>query len=576
MNGFRLMLGLGVAALLVQPSEAHTPRIAAIQQQPIPGVGTTVWIDEIDLGDGGVWMAEVDTDVAQGKVVLRSGQIALREGDAVAPAPASIARFQSLSMARNGELAAINILGGTSSYNDDGGVYGGGTGLLLQEGAPVVGGSWTPGTFYVFFNDVIVNANRQALVRGYVDDPLVGDNLDYFMSIVTYDASGSLVNQTFVVHEFDFLPGMIAPVAAIELGPDEAGFNSSGQALFTAYLDTGAQTVGDSTIWLWDGTTHTLLAREGDPSPVAGRLWGSLYQPRLSLNDAGDWAAITRLDGDQASDEILVRNGAKVAQEGDRLPSLGGHRLRGFGGCGARLDDAGNVLWWGRWDDPDQTRNRGLFLNDELLIQTGRVRVDGMLLAEIDDQPGALAISPDGRWVMFRGTFLNGRRAALLIDREEPLRRFCFGQDYVSPCPCGTSAPDAGCDNSFGTGGARLSVGGEPSLANDSLFFFVDGLPPDTLVVFLEDSVPPPTDAGLLFGDGTLCSGGGFSFLAARYAEGGVSGLGASGGPAISTLGFVGGPGDVRYYQAIYRNQRPFCTSDGFNLSSGLRVIWQP
>jgi hypothetical protein len=347
--------------------------------------------------------------------------------------------------------------------------------------------------------------------------------------------------------------------------------------LFTAHLDTGAQTVGDSTVWLWDGASYTMLARDGDPSPVAGRMWGSLFHPRLSLNDAGDWVVIDRLDStDQLTDEIIVKNGAKLVQEGDALATLGGHRLRGFGSGGARLDDAGNVLWWGRWDDPDQTRNRGLFLNDRLLVQTGRVRIDGMLLTEIDDRPGALAITPDGRRILFRGTFENGRRAALTLDLDEPIQRFCFGQDYVSACPCGTSAPEAGCDNSFGTGGARLRVGGEPSLANDTLFFQVDGLPPDALMVFLEDFFPTQVDGGTPFGDGVLCTGGVYSFLAARYASGGIAGLGAASEPAISTLGFSLQAGDVRYYQAIYRNQRPFCTSAGFNLSSGLRIIWQP
>jgi hypothetical protein len=562
------------------PADAQVPRVIARQMSGVPPIGRIAWVEQIAITDGGVWAIEADTTYwatpNEDGVILKNDVIEHREGDPLTtPTGAKLRFFQSLSLARDGRIASASLMSGTTGFADDGGVFLGDT-LLIQEGGTPPGTGWNPGTFYVWFSDVQLNVNGQVLVRGYVFDPFAAGCIDYFISILNTDAGGNFTSETLLAVEASGLPGIDDPVESIRFGPDAAAFNDAGQALFTVNLDQGPDSTMDGTVWYYDGVTSSLLAREGTPSPVPGRNWGYLFRPSLSLNNNGDWVIRDQLDdSDVLTDDVIVKNGVKLVQEGDVLPSIAPYHLRKFGIGAAHLTDAGDVLWYGKWSSPDQSRNEGLFLNDQLIVQEGvTMSPDGQLVTRIDDRDGKHYISPDGRYVIFLGFRADGKQAVFLLDFEDPVTQLCFGTGLGTSCPCGNEGvPGAGCAGANGLGGARLNVEGTPSLSNDTLSLTVENVPGATALVFLQGTA---TSSPTLFGNGLRCTDGALSRFGGRFANGNsvATGFGTVDG-SISAQGAVGAPG-TRAYQVMYRNPAGFCSGSGVNLSSGVRVTWEP
>ena len=78
--------------------------------------------------------------------------------------------------------------------------------------------------------------------------------------------------------------------------------------------------------------------------------------------------------------------------------------------------------------------------------------------------------------------------------------------------------------------------------------------------------------AGVTFGDGLRCAGGSALRLETTVAD--ASGQ-VSTSVALAAAGNVA-PGDVRRYQAWYRDPQGSPCGTGFNLSNGLELTWQP
>ncbi|MBK7877654.1 MAG: VCBS repeat-containing protein [Planctomycetes bacterium] len=153
----------------------------------------------------------------------------------------------------------------------------------------------------------------------------------------------------------------------------------------------------------------------------------------------------------------------------------------------------------------------------------------------------------------------------------------CAGDGSGAACPCGNSGSDGrGCANSFDANGAELSAAGGARVSSDSLTLAVSGLPPTTLVHFLQSEALENGGAGVAFGDGLLCVGGSIRRLAVRQANAGVAQLGAAEAQpsSLAALGQLPPAGGTRIYQARYRNVASFCTSATFNTSNALRVVW--
>jgi hypothetical protein len=149
----------------------------------------------------------------------------------------------------------------------------------------------------------------------------------------------------------------------------------------------------------------------------------------------------------------------------------------------------------------------------------------------------------------------------------------CLGDGSGAACPCGnesTPAERAGCNNSLGHGGA-LRATGSSSLSSDSLRLEGSAIPNSAVLYFQGASAV----AQHVFGDGLKCTGGPFVRLGTKINQGGASLYPASGDPALSVKGNVHAPG-TRHYQLRYRNSASFCTSDTFNYTNGVDILWAP
>ncbi len=149
----------------------------------------------------------------------------------------------------------------------------------------------------------------------------------------------------------------------------------------------------------------------------------------------------------------------------------------------------------------------------------------------------------------------------------------CFGDGTGTPCPCGNNGvAGAGCANSFGTGGT-LAASGSASVANDTLLLSGAGMS-NAACLYLQGSSLLGGGAGVVFGDGLRCAGGSVVRLGTQDNALGASAYPGVGDPSVSVRGACA-PGDVRVYQAWYRNVASFCTPDGFNLTNAWQIVWQ-
>jgi hypothetical protein len=166
----------------------------------------------------------------------------------------------------------------------------------------------------------------------------------------------------------------------------------------------------------------------------------------------------------------------------------------------------------------------------------------------------------------FKTILLRGRaNAAVLLDdlqvdfaRPSPGTDTCFpGIGSVLPCPCANSgALGRGCNNSAGTGGARLSASGAAALHDDSLHFTTHGENPTATSVVLQGSALVAN--GAAFGQGVTCVGGNLKRLYVRTGVGGAISVPGAGDPTVSArsaaLGDTIQAGTRRWYAVYYRD----------------------
>ncbi|MFN0242237.1 MAG: hypothetical protein ACKVWV_05035 [Planctomycetota bacterium] len=164
--------------------------------------------------------------------------------------------------------------------------------------------------------------------------------------------------------------------------------------------------------------------------------------------------------------------------------------------------------------------------------------------------------------------------------------RFCFGDGSLpTPCPCSppntvpnpSGAADAGCANSLDLAGGRLWADG--TLAPDQLRFTVrtaacyGGF---TLLV----KGAAVANAGIASGDGLRCANGALVRFGGHNAGTNGAQLGTWTYPNdVQTLAVsavtLQAPGQVAYYQALYRNSAPnFCSAGTYNLTNGIEITW--
>jgi hypothetical protein len=169
------------------------------------------------------------------------------------------------------------------------------------------------------------------------------------------------------------------------------------------------------------------------------------------------------------------------------------------------------------------------------------------------------------------GVSFSHEDVAFFIDTAERGVPYCFNDAASSACPCGNpGAGVAGCANSTGLGGS-LGTAGTVSTAADDLVFLADQLRPNQPVLLFSGLNAVNGGAGILFGDGLRCAGGSLARLGVKAANATGS---ASWGPGLGAAeGWA--PGDVRRFQAWYRDPVTSPCGSGFNLTNGFEVVFQ-
>ncbi len=385
-----------------------------LEGDSVPDVGAITTIDNVAVNNSGQWLVESDTshaDTNADGVLLRDGALLLREGQALAlPVGASIGSFDAININNNGNSGWNFFLDGTTGGSDDSGMFFNAD-LIVQEGTESSASGFSPGTIYIGFFDAQINDSNQILSVLSVDDPAIATTVD--RAIIQFDPHpmGGFI-QVLVAKEGDVLPGQTESVTDFGTGPHTFAFNNDGELMFVADLTGDA--LADGVVYVGE----TIVAQEGQPSPVEGRNWMTLSTSvRMDLNNNGGYVHTGTLSGDTASDAIIVRNGEKFLQEGDTLPAIGGvFTFTSFGSGPVRITDNGDVVWFGDWNDPVTAQDTGLFINDTLLVQEGVTMIGGQLLTGLAaGVESGFYVSDNGDYIIFEGTLTGGVTGAFLI-----------------------------------------------------------------------------------------------------------------------------------------------------------------
>ncbi|TAJ11192.1 MAG: hypothetical protein EPO68_14675 [Planctomycetota bacterium] len=392
-------------ALLVHVAAAQVP---AQWNEPKSGVtadaggwGKITDVQGVRVSSLAHWMQEVDTDhpnPAAQHTLMRSESLYLSyTNDLALPAGAKIGHFGAFDFNFASDIAICLGIYGEPPLAVSNGLYVGAD-LVLLEGWPVLAPPAPPGTTYRRFLDVRITDASLCLVRVDVAHPaLPGVDVPALVTALPpYVGAGA--QEKLVVHAGVVPPAQTEPIVDIAHGQSRLALNEANVPMFAVRL--AGDPARDHAIYVG----AQVVAQEGGASPVAGRAWADLSNAWFDLGDGGDWAVCGRLDGASADGELIARNGHKLVQSGDAVPSLAApFALLEVGRGGVHIDEQGRVLWMGRWNDPDTGRDEGLFLDHELIVQEGVSEAFGVAIGALDHGADSIDLSPDGVYVAFKG-----------------------------------------------------------------------------------------------------------------------------------------------------------------------------
>ncbi|MBI5365068.1 MAG: hypothetical protein HZA53_17960 [Planctomycetes bacterium] len=340
-----------------------------------------------------------------------------------------------------------------------------------------------------------------------------------------------------------------------------------------------------------DHATALVLAANGELL-VAGNAASSAFVLRLTV--AGDPVWRVELPGFLAADSIVERANGDVALAGTSaghaaladLESTGALRWAraypagssGQGACVLALQDGGLFLA----GTADAGAGSGF---DCLVVRTDPLGRAGC--AEFD-LPLAALFAPEAPVAVPLFAINDLGQSAIATESVthdlvhdsacalEFVRSACAGDGTLATdCPCANRGlPGHGCANSIEPDGALLGWSGTPQ--PDALVLAASGVPSSTapsVIVFQGDAFEAD---GVVFGDGVRCAGGTLVRLGVVAAPGGLATYPSAGSPSVSARGGVApGSGELRWYQAYYRNAAAsFCPPATFNVTNALQVVW--
>lgn len=334
----------------------------------------------------------------------------------------------------------------------------------------------------------------------------------------------------------------------------------------------------------WSGTTALLVTGPGGGAPNGATDLGRITSDGRFVGFSSSAPDLVPGDTNGAADAFLLDRHTGVVERVSI--SAGGAEAHGDSWSPAASADGRFVVYSSAATDlvPLDTNSRRDAFRFDRVAGTVERFVLNVGLIEPQQDVFAAVVSAAGDRVAF--AYLGDDCAVGDVNMASDVfvtscaagRAFCSGDGTAALCPCGSAgAWRGGCPNSVGAG-ATLSGAGSPRTLTDTLALAVRDMPPHTTVTFLMGSHQMNGGAGTQFGDGLRCLSGTIVRLGTLYAPDGRSswGFGTPGAPPLALQSGVPLGGDVRYYQAWYRNPTPFCTTATHNLTNALEVGWLP
>ncbi len=393
----------------------------------VGGFGSVTTMASMAINNNGDWLIEVDTDFPDtnldGALIRNDLSSRLREGDALlSPVGASLGSFDAVTLNNVGNSGWNFFLDGLTTSTDSGIYYN--DILLIQEGSNTTAPQFSAGTPFIGFFDSKINDSDNQLVMASLDDPAISSTVDRGLIVLTYQPLTGTFTENAIAIEGQTIPGTTDPLADMSTGVHNTAWNNLGQAMFS--IDTTGATTSDTAIVLWENGNYSIIGQEGSASIVAGRNYLSMTSRSMDLNNGGDFVFRAALDGDSADNDMIVKNDEDFMREGRSFAAIAPYAITSFGTGPVFIDDAGNVFWYGVWNDPNTDINKGFFRNEELLIQANVTSVDGNLVTLIRGIESGYEISDSGQYALLRAQFNGTEDVVLLLDFG--------GGDGCAPC----------------------------------------------------------------------------------------------------------------------------------------------
>ncbi|HIG11858.1 MAG: hypothetical protein ABGY71_13430 [bacterium] len=150
---------------------------------------------------------------------------------------------------------------------------------------------------------------------------------------------------------------------------------------------------------------------------------------------------------------------------------------------------------------------------------------------------------------------------------------FCDGTGTLSPC-ANPGATGNGCLNSASPVGAHLTATGTATVGPNSLLLHAVGMTPNQPVLFFQGNNAVNLGQGIIFGDGLRCAGG--NILRIQILPADATGSASTSADIYAAQFNPLLPGDIRRYQAWFRDPFGGPCGSGFNLSNGYEIVWLP
>jgi hypothetical protein len=397
-NGHRSIVAralhlLGWLALSGEAS-AQLPRpqkLFQLYDALVPGE-TIIGIFDGAVIDAGFVYKNLGTSAPVNSDYLIKDNLVLHRGGDPVPAlsspNATIDSFSDVGVSNNMNVALLLGLSGVGGGFNDSGVYfriNGALRLLAQEN--ITQAPW-PGEFYKYFLSIEVNNGRRCVFSCGV-----GSQPSPAIVVMDVDSGGTVTNSI-------GLSRISGAVSDLNTGNGQFDLNGSNQVLF-------AEREGIWKLYLGDGVQRNVVAAEGDP--MSGEVYGSFKNVRLALNNVGGNAFIATLS--PSGDTVLVVNGIPFIKKNDPMPmpSLSGFQLTSLGSQGAYpdrlyLSDEGLPMWYGKFSDPDTTKNEALFYGNRILVRKGVTKDNqGQTIKDFGQKfsVNVRSMSRNGRFVLF-------------------------------------------------------------------------------------------------------------------------------------------------------------------------------